>query len=104
MQVLEERKVAHEVHIHNRKRLIRLYNRVLNHNLPTNSGNEVLYDFICSNNGVSRHQINDYVYPLYESKNIKELNNKVRYLLTKLKNENLIKNVGSDTKPLWIKK
>lgn len=65
---------------------------------------KVLYDFICSNNGVSRHQINDYVYPLYESKNIKELNNKVRYLLTKLKNENLIKNVGSDTKPLWIKK
>ncbi len=65
---------------------------------------KVLYDFICSNNGVSRHQINDYVYPLYESKNIKELNNKVRYLLTKLKNENLIKNIGSDTKPLWIKK
>ena len=65
---------------------------------------KVLYDFICSNNGVSRHQINDYMYPLYESKNIKELNEKVRYLLTKLKKENLIKNVGSDTKPIWLKR
>lgn len=57
MQFLEERKVSHEIHIHNRKRLIRLYNRVLNHNLPTNSGNEVLYDFICIGLTAPRDQL-----------------------------------------------
>ena len=31
----------------------------------------------------------------------KEFNNRVRYLITKLKNDNLIENVGSDKYSIW---
>ncbi len=65
---------------------------------------KVLYDFIVNNNGVNRKQINNYMYPLYETKNEKELNEKVRYILTDLRQKELIKNVGTDSNPIWIKK
>ena len=44
------------------------------------------------------------MYPLYETKNEKELNEKVRYILTDLRQKELIKNVGTDSNPIWIKK
>ena len=34
----------------------------------------------------------------------KNKNNRVRYLLTMLKKENRIENIGSDSKPIWILK
>lgn len=35
-------------------------------------------------------------------KNNKDLNNKIRYMLTYLKNKNLIENIGTDKKPQWV--
>ena len=65
---------------------------------------KVLYDFIANNSGVSRKEINDYMYPLYDTNDQKELNEKVRYLLTALRKEGMIKNVGIDSNPIWIRR
>ena len=45
----------------------------------------MLYNFIKNNNGVSRQEINDYMYPLFDISNKNELNNKTRYIITFLK-------------------
>ena len=65
---------------------------------------KLLYDFIANNSGVSRKEINDYMYPLYDTNDQKELNEKVRYLLTALRKEGMIKNVGIDSNPIWIRR
>ena len=61
-------------------------------------------EFIKLHNGVSRKEINEYIYPFLESKNEKELNNKTRYIITYLRESNLIENIGTKNKPKWIKK
>lgn len=64
----------------------------------------ILLEFIKLHNGVSRKEINEYIYPFLESKNEKELNNKTRYIITFLRESNLIENIGTKNKPKWIKK
>lgn len=61
-----------------------------------------LYEFIKNNNGVTRKKINKFIYPLLDEEE-KELDNKVRYMLTKLKNEGLIENTGIKSGSLWKK-
>ena len=62
----------------------------------------MLYNFIKNNNGVSRQEINDYMYPLFDISNKNELNNKTRYIITFLKEKKLILNKGTKNKPKWI--
>lgn len=41
------------------------------------------------------------MYPILNSNDEKEFNNKVRYMISKLKNGNLIENIGSDKYSIW---
>lgn len=51
----------------------------------------------------TREEINNLIYPkLPINLDEKQKNNRVRTILTSLKNENRIKNIGSDAKPYWI--
>lgn len=51
----------------------------------------------------TRQDINNFIYPkLPINLNEKEKNNRVRYLISSLRKEGKIKNIGSDTKSLWI--
>ena len=63
-----------------------------------------LYNYIKSNNGVSRQEINDYMYPLFKTINKNELNNKTRYIISFLRERNLIYNVGTRNMPKWLLK
>lgn len=61
----------------------------------------LLYEFICSSKvGKTRQDINDSIYLLMTG-TIEYKNSKVRTALTYLKNQSLIENVGSDTRPIW---
>ena len=64
---------------------------------------DYIYEYIKKFGSATRQQINDFIMPKLPSKlNAKQLDNKVRYLLRKLKEENKIVNVGSDKSPKWI--
>ena len=64
---------------------------------------DYIYEYIKKFGSATRQQINDFIMPKLPSKlNAKQLDNKVRYLLRKLKEENKIINVGSDKSPKWI--
>ena len=53
----------------------------------------------------NRDDINKLIYQkLHVNMTEKNKNNRVRYLLTMLKKENRIENIGSDSKPIWILK
>ena len=53
----------------------------------------------------SRKEINELIYPKLPSYMTKdEKNRQVKYLLTKLRKNDIIINIGSDTKPIWILK
>ena len=39
---------------------------------------------------------------MINAKNNKDLNNKIRYMLTYLKKKNLIENIGTDKKSQWV--
>lgn len=61
-----------------------------------------LLNYIKNNNGVSRQDINNYIYPLLDTINEKDLNNKTRYIINYLRERNLINNKGTKNKPKWI--
>lgn len=64
---------------------------------------DYIYEYIKKLGSATRQQINDFIIPKLPSKlNAKQLDNKVRYLLRKLKEKNKIINVGSDKSPKWI--
>lgn len=75
----------------------------LNANLSNNEIRNIILNFIKVNNGVTRKQINELIYPKLSGPNSLK-NNKIRTCLTYLKNKNLIDNAGSDTKPIWVVK
>ncbi len=56
-----------------------------------------------SSDGRTRQEINDYVYPFLNGKS-ENMNNRIRTLLTFLKNKGLIENIGSDAKSIWVAK
>ena len=61
-----------------------------------------LLNYIKNNNGVSRQDINNYMYPLFDTINEKELDNKTRYIINFLRERDLISNKGTKNKPKWI--
>ena len=63
-----------------------------------------LLEYIKSNNGVSRQDINNYMYPFFNTTNQKELNNKTRYIITFLREHGFIYNKGTTNKPKWVSK
>ena len=64
---------------------------------------DYIYEYIKKFGSATRQQINDFIMPKLPSKlSAEQLDNKVRYLLRKLKEENKIINVGSDKLPKWI--
>ena len=63
-----------------------------------------LFDYIKNSNCVSRQEINDYMYPLFDTIDENKLNNKTRYIINFLKEQNLIHNKGTKNKPKWILK
>lgn len=63
-----------------------------------------LFEYIKNSNGVSRQEINDYMYPLFDTTDENELNNKTRYIINFLRERNLIHNKGTKNKPKWILK
>ena len=64
---------------------------------------ELIYEFIRDSDGRTRQEINEYIYPMLDMRK-NDMNNKVRTILTYLKKKDLIKNLGSDTKPKWSEK
>lgn len=65
---------------------------------------ELIFAFIKeSSNGKTRQEINDYIYPQMNG-NLETKNSRVRTSLTYLRKKDLIENIGSDTKPIWIVK
>lgn len=71
-------------------------------NLNLDETKEKLYNFIKEKGVVTRKEINSYISPMIKVKNTKDLNNKIRYMLTYLKKKNLIENIGADKKPQWV--
>lgn len=63
-----------------------------------------LFNFIKNNNGVTRQEINEYIYPFFDTNNDNELNNKTRYIITYLRERNYIENRGTKNKPKWFSK
>lgn len=64
---------------------------------------DYIYDYIKKIKSASRQEINDLIKPkLSQSLSFERLDNKVRYLLRKLREEKRIVNIGSDKQPKWI--
>ena len=72
------------------------------HSLILDENKEKLFNFIKANGIATRKEINRYMAPIINVKSSKELNNKVRYILTYLKKQNLIENIGTDKKSQWV--
>lgn len=72
------------------------------HNLILDENKEKLYNFIKENGIATRKEINRYMAPIINVKSSKELNNKIRYMLSYLKKQNLIENIGTDKKSQWV--
>lgn len=78
-------------------------NEVNDIDIDNNKLKELILSCIKSSlkNGRTRREINDYIYPLMNEE-LRIKNSKVRTALTSLRKNNLIENIGSDTKPIWI--
>lgn len=63
-----------------------------------------LLNYIKSKNGTNRQEINLFMYPLFNTNNEKELNNRTRYIIDYLRLNGFIYNIGTKTKPKWIAK
>ena len=73
--------------------------RVSNENIR----NMILQLLQSSNNGKTRKELNEYIYPKI-SGDLSEKSSKVKAALTYLRRKNLIKNVGTDVKSIWVAK
>ena len=72
------------------------------HNLHLDENKEKLYNFIKENGIVTRKEIDNYISSMINVKNNKDLNNKIRYMLTYLKNHNYIKSIGNTQNSKWM--
>lgn len=72
--------------------------------INNNELKNIIYIFIKETaNGRTRQEINEHVYSKMNS-DLEIKNNRVRTALTYLRKRNLIENIGSDAKPIWIAK
>lgn len=85
--------------------LLQLDKSSLGHNnqesLSIDKLRNTIYIFIQEGDGISRREINAYIYPLLNEEQNK-MENKVRTVLTYLRKKNLIENIGSDTDSIWV--
>lgn len=66
---------------------------------------DYIIDYLTNFKKATRQEINQLIYPrLPLTYSDGEKNKKVQYLLTSLRQKNKIKNIGSDTKPIWTLK
>lgn len=66
---------------------------------------DYIIDYLTNFKKATRQEINQLIYPrLPLTYSNGEKNKKVQYLLTSLRQKNKIKNIGSDTKPIWTLK
>ncbi len=66
---------------------------------------DYIIDYLTNFKQATRQEINQLIYPrLPLSFSEEDKNKKVQYILTELRKKNIIVNVGSDTKPIWILK
>ena len=64
---------------------------------------DYIIDYLTNFKQATRQEINQLIYPrLPLSFSEEDKNKKVQYILTELRKKNIIVNVGSDTKPIWI--
>lgn len=63
----------------------------------------LLFEFISNSEGKTRKEINEYIYPIL-NETISRMDSRVRTSLTYLRTKELIENIGTDTKPIWVKK
>lgn len=56
-----------------------------------------------SSDGRTRQEINDYIYPQM-NEDLETKNSRVRTSLTYLRKKDMIENIDSDTKSIWIAK
>lgn len=61
-----------------------------------------LLDFIIEHDGVSRKEINDYIYPLLEGYTEKQKTTRVHSMLTTFSHNGTIKNLGTNKAPQWF--
>ena len=72
--------------------------------INNNKLKELILAFIKENfDGRTRQEINDYIYPQMNEE-IEAKNSRVRTSLTYLRKKDMIENIGSDTKSVWIAK
>ncbi len=72
--------------------------------INNNKLKELILAFIKeSSAGRTRQEINDYIYPQMND-NFETKNSRVRTSLTYLRKKDLIENIGSDTKSIWVAK
>lgn len=66
---------------------------------------DYIIDYLTNFKNATRQEINQLIYPrLPLTYSDSDKNKKVQYLLTSLRQKNKIKNIGSDTKPIWTLK
>lgn len=66
---------------------------------------DYIIDYLTNFKKATRQEINQLIYPrLPLTYSYDDKNKKVQYLLTSLRQKNKIKNIGSDTKPIWTLK
>lgn len=68
-----------------------------------NIRNMILQLIQSSNNGKTRKELNEYIYPKI-SGDLLDKSSKVKTALTYLRRKNLIKNIGTDVKSIWVAK
>ena len=66
---------------------------------------DYIKDYLTQFEKATRQDINLLIYPKLPSDlSGDEKNKRVKYLLTKMRKQDIIVNIGSDTKPIWILK
>ena len=63
---------------------------------------DILFQFISTNNGVSRKEINQKIYPLLEDLDDSQKDNKVKSLIRTLRDSKHIQNQGKNKSSIWI--
>ena len=72
------------------------------HSLILDENKEKLYNFIKEKGVVTRKEIDNYISPMLNTKNNKDLNNKIRYMLSYLKKNEFIKSTGNTKSSKWM--
>lgn len=80
-------------------------NYIDNKGLDNKYYRDYIVDYLKQFKQATRQEINDFIYPKLPSTfSDEDKNKRVKYLLTTLRKQDIIINIGCDTKPIWILK